>query len=262
MNPFFFGTSARQLFGMYHPPRGELTRATGVVLCYPFGQEYMRSHRAFRQLANLLTKAGFPVLRFDYSGSGDSAGGSEEASLARWQEDIGTAIDELRDTAEVKQVALVGLRLGAALALRAAAARGDVSRLVLWDPIVDGAAYVAELEALAEVPAGTGARGAMDSADTWGVMGFPVTAGFRRELATLESGRVTTAPAAKALVIAAAARPADPQLEAALRAAGSTTTYRLLPSEGSWGEVDNYGSALIPQQIVQGIVQYLDQEAA
>jgi uncharacterized protein len=260
MNPFFFGTSARQLFGMYHPPRAETTRATGVVLCYPFGQEYMRSHRAFRQLANLLTKAGFPVLRFDYSGSGDSAGESDVVSLARWQEDIDTAIDELRDTAEVQRVALVGLRLGAALALRAAAPRADVAAVVCWDPIVDGPGYVREMTALAEVPAAVGAG---DGDEVMGVMGFPVTTAFRRDLQTLDARTPSaTAPAPKALVIAAAPRDTDTALAGVLEATGCETTYRLLPSEGSWGEVDNYGSALIPQQIVQGIVAYLGQETA
>lgn len=260
MNPFFFGSSGRQLFGMYHPPRGTTTRTTGVVLCYPFGQEYMRAHRAFRQLANLLTKAGFPVLRFDYSGSGDSAGASDAASLAQWQDDIATAMEELRDTAEVQRVALVGLRLGAALALRAAAARDDVTAVVLWDPVVDGRGYVTELEALAEVP--VAARG-NDEEEAWGVMGFPVTPAFRRELVALDLRTEASAVVPKrALVIAAAARAQDAALDEALRAAGAATTYRVLPSEGSWGEVDNYGSALIPQQIVQGIVAYFEGETA
>ena len=37
---------------------------------------------------------------------------------------------------------LLGLRLGASVAAAAAARRSDVARLVLWDPVIDGAAYM------------------------------------------------------------------------------------------------------------------------
>src|SRR5687768_16729988 len=115
MNPFYFGSSQRPLYGVYHPSKGRTARPVGVVLCYPLGQEYMRAHRAFRQLATLLTKNGFPVLRFDYAGTGDSAGDGSAGSVATWVEDIGAAIDELKDTAGVSRVSLVGLRAGGAL---------------------------------------------------------------------------------------------------------------------------------------------------
>ena len=72
MRPFYFGDSEEALYGVYHSPQGE-HRDEGVVLCAPFGQEAMRTHRALRQLATLLTKRGYHVLRFDYRGTGDSA---------------------------------------------------------------------------------------------------------------------------------------------------------------------------------------------
>src|SRR5918992_3821916 len=114
MNPFFFGSSQQPLYGVYHPPKARVPRRIGVVLCYPLWQEYMRAHRAFRQLAILLAKAGFPVLRFDYFGTGDSGGDSESGDVAQWTADVCTAIDELKDTAGVRSVSLVGLRVGAA----------------------------------------------------------------------------------------------------------------------------------------------------
>ena len=138
MNPFFFGSRERALYGVYHPPRvqgggrGPVGRE-GVVLCYPFGVEYMRAHRAFRQLTTLLTRQGLHVLRFDYHGTGDSMGEGSEADLVGWTGDVATAIQELRDTAGLARVGLIGLRLGGALAARAAVGRDDVDRLVLWD---------------------------------------------------------------------------------------------------------------------------------
>ena len=148
MNPFYFGTSAKPLYGVYYPPRGGTARDVGIVLCYPMGQEYMRAHRAFRQLSNLLARAGFHVFRFDYYGTGDSGGDADVGTLTQWQEDIRAAIEELKDTAGVQKVALVGLRLGASLATVAAAGRSDVASVTLWDPVTDGAGYLDELLAV------------------------------------------------------------------------------------------------------------------
>jgi alpha/beta superfamily hydrolase len=120
MNPIFFGPSERQLYGVYHPPRGA-PRDLGVLLCYPAPQEYMRTHWAMRRLATLLSQRGFHVLRFDYYATGDSAGESSEAALGTWSRDIGLAASELRDVAGVGTVSAVGLRLGATLAAQATA---------------------------------------------------------------------------------------------------------------------------------------------
>jgi hypothetical protein len=130
------------------------------VLCYPVGGEYLRAHRAFRQLTNLLVRSGVHVLRFDYSGTGDSAGDPLDATLDRWTADVGTAVEELRDSAGIASVSLAGLRLGAVLALGAArAAASDaanaagaplrVDRVALWDPVADGRVF---LDAMEPVP--------------------------------------------------------------------------------------------------------------
>jgi pimeloyl-ACP methyl ester carboxylesterase len=141
----FFGEASKQLLGIYHPPRGAGVGDRGVLLCYPGPQEYMRTHWAFRNLADLLTRAGLHVFRFDYYGTGDSAGASDAGSLAQWLDDVALAAAELQDVAGVTRISLVGLRLGATLA--ALACRGGLRarELVLWEPVVNGAAYLEEL---------------------------------------------------------------------------------------------------------------------
>ena len=143
MTPFFFGTGARRLFGAYTPAQsaiaaGTFPAAQAVVVCPPWGQEHLRAHRSLHRLASELAGAGRHVLRFDYYGTGDSGGDMLDADLEGWSNDIVTAIQELKDSAEVKRVALVGLRLGATLAAAVAARRKDVSALVLWDPLLSG----------------------------------------------------------------------------------------------------------------------------
>ena len=149
MTPLFFGDRTRRLFGVYSPGHAVGARARGAVLCAPWGPEYLRAHRSLAQLGKWLNEAGVHVLRFDWHGTGDSAGDMAEARLDGWVDDLHSAIDELKDTAGLQRVSLVGLRLGATLALRAAATRRrDIDGLVLWDPVMNGREHLAELRAL------------------------------------------------------------------------------------------------------------------
>lgn len=138
--PFYFGRGER-LFGVLDAPANQSAQG-GVVICQPLGHEYVRSHRACRQLASRLAMAGFPVLRFDYGGCGDSLGESHEASLDSWLDDTGTAIEYMRRGSA--SVCVIGLRLGASLAMLAGARVRDVDRMVLWEPVVSGRAYLNE----------------------------------------------------------------------------------------------------------------------
>jgi alpha-beta hydrolase superfamily lysophospholipase len=92
-----------------------------------------------RQLAVRLSQAGFHTLRFDYFGSGDSAGAEGDTDVAGLQADVVMAIETVKDLAATKKVTLIGLRAGANVAASTAAAfPGAVDALVLWDPILAG----------------------------------------------------------------------------------------------------------------------------
>ena len=250
MNPYFFGSSRSPLYGVHHPPRSASGSGGGVVLCNAFGQEYMRSHRAFRQLANLLARRGLHVLRFDYSATGDSAGASETADLGQWREDAGLAIDELRDAANLSRVALVGLRLGAAIAAQVAAAREDVEALVLWDPVVHGGTYLEEISAAAGVAVGAGS-------ETVGITGFPLTARLRDGISAVDLAPLAPRPDVPLLFITGTERPDVRQLAERLSLAGGRVDQECIPTPGDWNEVDYFGSALVPQAIIRAIVDWL-----
>ncbi len=146
MKPIFFGDSKRKLYGVYSAPSGSTRRSHAVLLCYPGLQEYGTSHWSFRRLSAMLAREGHHVLRFDYFGTGDSAGNVEEGSPDVWVEDIRQAALELRDLSGARHLSVLGKRLGASLAVRASRSGLDAQRLVLWDPVVSGRAYVDELE--------------------------------------------------------------------------------------------------------------------
>jgi pimeloyl-ACP methyl ester carboxylesterase len=142
VRPLYFGDPERPLFGIYHPPEGQRVRDAGVLICYPAPQEYTSCHWALRKLALALAREGFHVLRFDYFGTGDSAGDTSEATLEQWRADIAAAGQELLDLSGASRLSVVGFRLGAALAAQAAL---KVRDLVLWEPVIDGCLYLEEL---------------------------------------------------------------------------------------------------------------------
>ena len=135
-------------FGWLHQGSSE----RGVVLCGPLGHEAVATHRGWRQLAGSLAQQGLHVVRFDYHGSGDSEGSdSDPARLHTWQENIKSAAGVLRDHCNVRQVTLVGLRFGAAMALLAAEEIPDVDAIALLAPVVSGRTHLRELRLLARV---------------------------------------------------------------------------------------------------------------
>jgi pimeloyl-ACP methyl ester carboxylesterase len=135
-------------FGWFHPGG----RGRGVVLCSPIGPESDYVHRVWRGLAQNLVAAGLSVLRFDYPGTRDSLNGADPARpVQSWIDSIAAASHWLTVEAGVEDVALVGLRFGAALAVACAETLGGIERLALLAPVASGAAYCRELAMLARV---------------------------------------------------------------------------------------------------------------
>jgi pimeloyl-ACP methyl ester carboxylesterase len=143
----YFGAASQPMFGWYHTP--EAAPRGAVVLVTPLGLDGTRAHWTYRTLAERLARAGFAVLRFDWRGTGDSAGDDHEPDrVATWVEDLHLAIDELKRRSGAARPILVGLRAGATFAGHVAAARDDVGALVLWMPAQTGATWAAEMAKL------------------------------------------------------------------------------------------------------------------
>src|ERR1051325_66360 len=73
---FYLQSQEQPLFAWLHYPANP--SGHGVVLCAPLGYEQVHAHRSFRVLADQLAAAGVTALRFDYHGTGDSAGRDED----------------------------------------------------------------------------------------------------------------------------------------------------------------------------------------
>jgi len=143
--PLYFLNDKQRLFGILHTAEGTQQKL-GWVFCHPFAEEKLWAHRVYVNLARELAKKSWPVLRFDYRGYGDSEGNFEDFTIDDQLADIDCAIARLMaEVPELQSVGLIGLRYGATLAAMAAENNPQVSRLVLWDPIIDMSAYMQDV---------------------------------------------------------------------------------------------------------------------
>ncbi len=146
--PLFIDGPAGALFCVHYAPRPQaasLAPAGGeraVLYLPPFAEEMNRSRRLVALQARALARAGVGVLVLDHSGTGDSAGDFERARWSTWSAE-GLAGLEWLSARGYRKTTLLGLRLGACLAL-GIAAQGDprVERAVLWQPVLDGETYL------------------------------------------------------------------------------------------------------------------------
>lgn len=166
------------LFAVHHAPSQGTGRA--VLLLPPFAEELNRSRRMAALQARALASAGIGALILDPYGCGDSGGDFRDARWDGWCDDAARALVWLRQRG-YDDIAVLGLRLGAALALQVAGQRpGDIRRVILWQPVLRGDQFVTQFLRL---------RLAADlSANSGGSAG---TAALRRELA--ERGSVEIA---------------------------------------------------------------------
>ncbi|MCL2658277.1 MAG: hydrolase 1, exosortase A system-associated [Betaproteobacteria bacterium] len=131
VQPVDFLCHAQTLSGMFHPGAGNAE--IGVVIVVGGPQTRVGAHRQFVLLARALAAAGYPCLRFDYRGMGDSEG--EPRNFLEVQDDIHAAIDCLYAQApSLKKVALWGLCDGASAAVFYAPGDPRVAGLALLNP--------------------------------------------------------------------------------------------------------------------------------
>ena len=223
MIPFYF----ESCLGWFHPAKG----SRGVVICPALGLEELCTHRFLRELAGELAGAGMPTLRFDYEGTGNSAGSDLDPNrVSHWKASIGAAIDWLRAETGVTEVAVVGLRAGALMAAAVAAERGDVARLALLAPPLSGTSYLREMRALslllAQGSSSIDVPAADDSVEVE-VGGFPVTGETASALRELDVATLTVRPAPHVLLYERALPKAESKASLKLRELGSDVTTTL-----------------------------------
>lgn len=252
--PIWFGEGGQPVFGWWHSPADDRARA-GVLLCPPLGFEYLQSHRALRMLADELAAEGFCVVRFDYDGTGDSAGGGGEARLAAWTATARCALGLLRRKGLI-DVCLVGMRLGATFAAMLADLDGAVDQLVLWDPCSSGRSFLAEQRALQRLASGGGTR---DRAGRVEAPGVVYEAGTVEDIGGMCIPRRVSPLSRRALILTRDDRPSDSSLRD-LTLAGEGATFGVAAGQHELLDLVPPNQQL-PLPTVRRIVTWLSQGA-
>jgi pimeloyl-ACP methyl ester carboxylesterase len=131
--PTQFRCAGYKLYGMlHHAQHGSDARDTGVVLINAGPTDRAGPHRYYVKLAERLTEIGYPVLRFDPRGVGESEGYCDHLvdgqpivklfgliSSGMWIADTHSAIQHMMDLTGVKRIILGGHCGGALTALLA-----------------------------------------------------------------------------------------------------------------------------------------------
>jgi pimeloyl-ACP methyl ester carboxylesterase len=135
----FLNKDGRKLFGMIHAPDSGKPRTTPIILLSPGIKSRVAPHRLYVKLARQRSSRGFLVLRFDFSGLGDSEGTVEEPVVAdfygsvqtgRYVNDTRAAMDWMEREYKISRFVLAGLCGGAITGLLTGARDQRVDALI------------------------------------------------------------------------------------------------------------------------------------
>jgi len=217
----WFQSGQYSLLGHTYVP--ETFGRVGMIVVSPFGWEDICFYRPLRFLLKKLAENGFPALRFDLPGSGDSSGCAFDKGLVEaWIDSIADAAAELRAISGVEHVAVLGIRLGGLLATVAAARGANIQDLILWGAPASGRAELRELRAFANMERreyATPAPTPPQPDPGFEVGGFLLTPETKRDLDALEVPDSSLGPRRVLLLSRDHIQP-DPKLVTVLESAG------------------------------------------
>ncbi len=255
--PTYFGRSG-ELFGWYHEPSTAVKRLNcAVVICAPLGYEGLCVHRVVRHWANALANAGVATLRFDYHGTGNSAGSDTDPDrVAAWIDSIVAAAEELRSRTGTRNVVLAGVRLGGTLAL-AAARRAGADGLIVFASHAVARSYVRELRAFGRLMRATPTTDADASTAVEEVGGFVVTSETLEGLTRLDP-LADCLDVRRALVVPRDAVATDMSVADRLEARGALVERKVLPGYAAM-MVDPHES-VSPREVFDASTRWLEEQ--
>ena len=134
---FFLQESRKQIYTVKYLPDAKLDNSLGVILCKPIWGERIRTHLIFSNLARFLSDKGFTVITCDYFGDSNSGGETCDLNYFSMVDDIEILHSYMLRSYDVKGCYLVGLRLGANVAMSVECRLSRINKLVLFEPVKD-----------------------------------------------------------------------------------------------------------------------------
>lgn len=139
VEPRFFESDGRRLYAVHWVPAGPVQGT--VIYLPPLAEEMNRCRTHVADTARALAAAGWHCIVSDPYGTGESEGDSDAVDWRLWVHDT-LALMQSQVTSP-GPVVLWGARTGALLAAEVAAqAPTQVARVLLWQPVLDGALFL------------------------------------------------------------------------------------------------------------------------
>jgi len=113
---------------LHLPPNA---KSTFILMLHGWSGYRTGPHQMQTRAARHFAQLGFPVLRFDFAGRGDSDGATELATLATMTEDVDVVLQWIKSTFPAHNVLLAGLCSGCEVAFSAAASP-MINGMMLW----------------------------------------------------------------------------------------------------------------------------------
>lgn len=201
LKPHFLDTGEGRIFALAHIPVRQCGPA--VLIVPPFGEEMNKSRRMMTELSTLLVDRGRPVISVDLFGTGDSEGEFADATWTRWRIDVrNVAVWAAANGWAVG--AMVGIRLGCALAIESASTLDPTpGHAIFWQPVVSGSRYLDQFLRLGVAAAIARGRANVSvseyrkrlaSGQTLEIAGYPITPILAAELDLIGHDSASTMP--------------------------------------------------------------------
>lgn len=197
-------------FGYLHPAGGDV----GIVVCGPWAYEALCAHRMLAEFAEQLAANGYPTLRFDYPGAGNSRGDLAHRSVEDWIASVSAAADALRRHSNARRIVLAGLGFGCLVAVAAVKAGLEVAGLTLLAPPQSGRRHQRETQAFAAMVATSGDGSDRVEEGAVSIAGFVLPAAFLSQARSLDATQTPLPPTSFAIVASMPDRDAQPMVDA------------------------------------------------
>lgn len=246
--PVVFGAT----MGLLYPGSGALA----VLMVGAVGYEELCLRTTWRALAEAVSAAGLPCLRFDLPGVGDALKPDAPEGIEDWRLAVIEAARVLKAETGCERIALVGHGMGASLAALAAPEIEAVEAAVFMAPVTSGRIYLRELSLWgAMLVDRIGIGHDPDHAGGATVGGIAIEPGRLATIKALDLSALGIAPAPRALVVARDNHGGDERFAARLEALG--VAVERLPYEGHEIIASDPTQARPPEGVIARVAGWL-----
>lgn len=246
-----------------HQPDPEGTKATAALICPPFGWDEMCSYRGLRAWAQELAGAGYPAVRLNLPGGGDSGGSpGDPGRLDAWVGTISAAAAWVRSAMPVTRVTAIGVGLGGLVACLAVSEGAPIEDLILWGVPARGRTLLRQLRAQASLIAAAHPEDARDRPGPDGdleLTGFRLSAETAQAIEAIELDRrpLPAARERRVLLLGRDGLAVDRALREHFEATGAAT--EVIAASGYAALLSHPQEAKAPAEAIAASIEWLAQ---